>query len=41
MDKFRKAAKDVAHQSQPVGFVGKLRGLPVFKQIFRVFDRFL
>lgn len=41
MDKTRKAAKNVADESNPIGFAKKLRGLPVIKQIFRVLDRFL
>lgn len=41
MDKSRKAAKNVSDESNPVRFVKKLRGLPVVKQVLRVFDRFL
>ncbi len=41
MNKARDAAKGVAEESNPVGFLRKLRGLPVIKQILRVVDRFL
>ncbi len=35
------AAKAVADESNPVGFVQRLRGMPVIKQILRILDRFL
>lgn len=41
MSKARDAAKGVVEESNPVGFVRNLRGLPVIKQILRVLDRFL
>ena len=41
MSKARDAAKNVADESDPVGFLKKLRGMPVIKQIVRVIDRFL
>ena len=41
MSKVRDAARNVTEESNPVGFVKRLRGLPVIKQISRVIDRFL
>ena len=41
MGKARDAAKNVADESNPVGFMKRLRGVPVIGRIFRVLDRFL
>ena len=41
MGKAQDAARNVAEESNPVGFLKKLRGLPLIKQVLRVLDRFL
>lgn len=41
MGKAQDAATNVAEESNPVGFLKKLRGLPLIKQVWRVLDRFL
>ncbi len=41
MGKTRDAARGVADESNPVGFLKRLRDVPVFKQVLRVLDRFL
>lgn len=41
MTERRGAAKRIAEESNPVGFVRKLKGLPVVKQVLRIIDRFL
>ncbi|MFP3882691.1 MAG: hypothetical protein ACLFRT_11860 [Actinomycetota bacterium] len=41
MSKFRRAARTVAHESNPVTFVRRLRGMPVLRRIFAFIDRLL
>ena len=41
MDKAKDAAKGVVNESNPIGFLRRLRGMPVIKQVLRVLDRFI
>ncbi len=37
----KSAARRVAEESNPVGFIRRLKGLPLVKKVLRIFDRFL
>ena len=41
MSRARDAAKAVLDESNPVGFVERLREMPVIKRILRILDRLL